>query len=153
MQQWLNIPPHLKRVATLTLWNIYVIQLACSASCGNLAEKWTLQNSDAWQAAQAAFWALNDMIIVLPSALTGNLKKNIRYISFMKRNDVTHFTDWGITSLLTYSICWGAWVWRKFKWSHPHNIHFLLVIKTSRLYNLRFIKKSSSTHGVGTNLT
>ena len=91
-----------------TLWNIYVIKLACSASCGNLAEKWTLQNPDAWQ---AAFWAPYDMLIVLQSTLTGNVK-NIRYISILwNENDVTHFTDWGLTSLLTK-------VFHKVVWQH-----------------------------------
>jgi len=67
IKQSLNIP---RRYTTL--WNIYVIKLACSASCGSLAEKWTLQNPDEWQ---AAFWALNDMLIVLPSTLTAGMLK------------------------------------------------------------------------------
>jgi len=71
-----------------TLWNIYVIKLACSASCDNLAEKLTLQNPDAWQ---AAFWALNDMLIVLLSALTRNVK-NIRYISILWNEILWHIS-------------------------------------------------------------
>jgi len=66
----LNIPPHLKHVATLTSM-FYELWQSCW-------KKWTL-HPDAWQ---AALWALNDMLIVLPSAPTGNVK-NIRYISIL----------------------------------------------------------------------
>jgi len=45
-----------------TLWNIYVIKIACSARCGNLAKTWTLQNPDSWKPAAAIlnkmYWLL-----------------------------------------------------------------------------------------------
>jgi len=49
------------------------------------------------------FWALNDMLIVLLSALTGNVKCSLNF-NFVKRNIVTHFTDWGLTSLLNRTV-------------------------------------------------
>jgi len=71
-----------------TLWNIYVIKRVFCELWQSCWKKWTLQNPDA---RQAAFWALNDMLIVLPSALTGNVK-NIRYISILWNEIVWHIS-------------------------------------------------------------
>jgi len=57
-----------------TLWNIYVIKIACSARCGNLAKRWTLQNPDSWQAAAAV---LNKMYWLLLLSLFSCI--NFRY--------------------------------------------------------------------------
>jgi len=107
-----------------TFSNIYVIKLACSASCGNLAEKWTLQNPDAWQ--QAAFWVLNDMLIVLPSALTGNVK-NIRYISVLWNEMMWHFHWLGPNWFADISISQGS-VATCLRWGGTFNITALLQI-------------------------
>jgi len=57
-----------------TLWNICVIKIACSARCGNLAKRWTLENPDSWQAAAAI---LNKMYWLLLLSLSSCI--NFRY--------------------------------------------------------------------------
>ena len=63
-------------------------------------KKWTLQNPDAWQ---AAFWALNDMLIVLPSTLTGNVNKKAVLSQRWPRNAPYIRLPWKLAGLPDYS--------------------------------------------------
>jgi len=73
-----------------TLWNIYVIKLGLQSVLRAVAI--LLKNE---LIRQAAFWALNDMLIVLPSSLTANVK-NIRHISILWNEMMWHISLIGV---------------------------------------------------------